>query len=188
MPQESGQDSEFETLSALLQRSCPGCGANNPLRATECKECGGVISQKESDKESLSFLHAEGIDSDPASHTNSHKLKRLTLALEGVKVGEFGVDVYHAVVEQVLREAQAVQEVLRMQALQQVESKLSTHAVDILRDTVDHVDAFCQACVRMLEYDGTNDLGVAEAGLDMAEGAVEDMEETQAEAAELRKK
>lgn len=180
--------SEFDTLSALLQSSCPACSARNSLRATVCSDCGATISQQESDKRSLSFLHAEGLDSDPASYTNSHKLKRLTLALAGVKAGEFGVKVYHAVVEQVLRESQAVQEILKMQAFKMIESKLESSAVDILRDTVDHVDAFCQACLRMLDYDGDNDIAIAEDGLDMAEGAISDMEETQQEAAQAQQK
>lgn len=187
MTPESELDSEFESLSSLLQSTCPKCGARNALRATSCQECGEEISQEESDRESLSFLHAEGIDSDPAANTTSHKLKRLKLALIGFRDGEFSIAVYHAVVEQVLREAVALQQVLEMQTLRDAEKHIPSEIVDVLRDTKDHVDAFCQACQRMLSYDGQNDRRLAEDGLSMAEASVADMEETQKELESLQR-
>lgn len=187
MSNESNLDSEFESLSSLLQSTCPSCGARNALRATSCQECGAEITQKESERESLSFLHAEGLDSDPAANTTSHKLKRLKLALAGYKDNEFSIPVYHAVVEQVLREAIAIQQVLEMQTLREVERRVSSEIVDVMRDTKDHVDAFCQGCRRMLGYDGQNDVSLAEEGLAMAEAAVSDMEETQKELENLKR-
>lgn len=181
MSNESDLDSEFESLSALLQSTCSACGAKNALRAGSCQDCGAEIKQKESDRESLSFLHAEGLDSDPIAGTTSHKLKRLKLALTGYKDNEFSIPVYRAVVEQVLREGIAIQQVLEMQTLREVEKRVPEEIVDVMRDTKDHVDAFCQGCRRMLLYDGQNDVSQAEEGLAMAEAAVLDMEETQRE-------
>lgn len=187
MTPESDLDSDFESLSFLLQVACPACGARNALRATTCQECGKEIKQKESEHESLSFLHAEGLDADPAANTNSHKLKRLKLALAGFKAGEFSIPIYHAVVEQVLREAMAIQEILAYQGLKDVEAKIAGDIPDVMQDIRDHVDAFCQACQRMLRYDGQNEVSLAEEGLTMAEAAVRDMEETEAEIKEIKR-
>lgn len=185
MSTESQKDSEFDSLSVLMSTTCEACGARNALRASKCEECGAAIKQKEGEEKSLSFLHAEGLDRVPTAMSSSHKLRRLQLALAGIRRKEISLELYHAVVEQVLRESQAMQEILEMQVLQQAEAKLDAQAIDILGDAADHVDAFCQACERMLRYDGTNNLQEAEDGFSLAHSTIIHMEETQREAKNL---
>ncbi len=119
--------------------------------------------------------------------SGSHKLRRLQLALAGIRVKEISLELYHAVVEQVLKESQAMQELLEMQALQQIEAKLEAQAMDIMGDAADHIDAFCQACDRMLRYDGTNNIQLADEGFALAQSTILHMEETQREAKQLER-
>ncbi len=185
MAEAFGEDTCFDQLSELLQVVCQDCGQQNSLRALSCQACQTPLQQRESERESLSFLHAEGLDSAKAAFTSSHKLKRLSLALEGVRLGDLSLAEYRAVVGQVALETQAMQEIMALQALQDLESRLPPEAVDVMRETSDNINAFAQACQRMLSYDGSDSL-TAEEGLSMAESAVEDMEATEREAAELQ--
>lgn len=182
---ESDEDSYFQTLAQALQLSCSQCGEQNSLRAVKCQACGAPVQQKESDPKSLSFLHAEGISASPQSTSSSHKLRRLQLALEGVRTGEVDLDLYHAVVGQVLAETEALREVINLQALRSLEHKFSAEAIDVMRETSDNIDAFFQACERMLAYDGSN-IQLADEGLALAEATLVDMQATQQEAAELQ--
>ena len=54
----------------------------------------------------------------------------------------------------------------------------------MLREASDNIDSFFNACQRMMAYDGSS-LSTAEDGYTMAEAALEDMQATQQEAAEL---
>lgn len=180
----SETDAEFETLSSVLQLTCPGCGARNSLRASECADCGAAIKQKEEDPESLSYLHAEGLEGMIGAQATSHKLRRLQLALEGVRGGTLSLGDYHEVVGQVLAETSAMREVINLQALRSLESSFSPEAVDVLKEASDNIDSFFNACQRMMAYDGSG-LSTAEEGYSMAESALEDMQATQQEAAEL---
>lgn len=182
---ESVEDSCFKQLSEILQVSCSQCGQQNSLRTLKCVACQAPIEQKESERESLSFLHAEGLDAAAAAHTSSHKLKRLRLALEAVKKGEVSLEVYREVVGQVYLETQAMQEILALQGLQDLESTLPAEAIDVMRETSDNIDAFAQACQRMLSFDGSN-FPVADDGLSLAESTILEMEATAREAAELQ--
>jgi hypothetical protein len=181
---ETQDDEHFETLSTILQLTCSDCGEKNSLRATVCSACGASISQKESDPESLSFLHAEGLDGATAAKATSHKIKRLRLALEGIREGQISLGDYREVVGQVLAETNALQEIINLQALRSLEAKFPPEAVDVLRETSDNIDSFAQAVERMMVYDGSN-IMIADEGLVMAEAALEDMIATQQEAAEL---
>ncbi|MCA9775794.1 MAG: hypothetical protein KC800_03725 [Candidatus Eremiobacteraeota bacterium] len=177
-------DAEFETLSSVLQLTCPACGERNSLRASKCGSCGVAVEQKEEDPESLSYLHAEGLEGLVRAHATSHKLRRLQLALEGVRGGTLSASDYHQVVGQVLAETSAMREVINLQALRSLESKFSPEAVDVLREASDNIDSFFNACQRMMAYDGS-DISPAEEGYSMAESALEDMQATQQEAADL---
>ena len=180
----SQPDADFETLSSLLQLTCAKCGEGNSLRATECRRCGARLEQHQQDPESLSYLHAEGLEGLIRAHATSHKLKRLQLALAGVREGTLSLADYKQVVGQVLAETSAMREIINLQALRSLESKFPPEAVDVLRETSDNIDAFFRACERMGAFDGT-DFAAAEDGYTMAEAALEDMEATQREAAEL---
>lgn len=186
MTDESNGDSHFETISEVLQTTCAKCGQKNSLRALRCKGCEQYLEQEEDDRESLSFLHSEGIDSSPKSGSASHKLKRLTLALQGVRNGELSYEDYRMVVGQVLSETRAMQEILEIQVLKQVEQEIPDEAADVMREMHENVNDFARACERMMLFDGSN-IMLADEGLSMAESAIADMEATQKEAAELQK-
>ena len=177
-------DAEFETLSSILQLTCTACGERNSLRASECSSCGAAIKQKEDDPQSLSILHAEGLEGLIQAQATSHKLRRLQLALQGVRDGTLSSADYHEVVGQVLAETATMREVINLQALRSLESKFPPEAVDVLREASDNIDSFFNACRRMMAYDGS-DISPAEVGYSMAESALEDMQATQQEAADL---
>ncbi len=176
-------DNNGASLS-VLQVNCPGCGVENGIAALSCAACGATLRKQESDPQSLSYLHAEGLENAPGAVAGSHKLKRLRMALEGFRSGELEMEHYREVVGRVFVETRAMQDVLRMQALKQAEQDIPVEAVDVLRETADNIDAFAQGCQRMLSFGG--DLTLAEEGLRMAEDAVAEMEATQREAAELQ--
>lgn len=180
----SETDEEFDTLSSLLQLTCDRCGEQNSLRATECSSCGARVKQNEDDPKALSILHKEGLEGLVQAAATSHKVRRLQLALEGIRDGSLSLVDYQEVVGQVLAETSAMREVINLQALRSLESKFPPEAVDVLREASDNIDAFYLACERMLRYDG-GEISVAEEGYAMAEAALEDMKATQEEAAEL---
>lgn len=180
----SEPDIEFETLSSLLQLTCEACGERNSLRASKCDACGAAIRQRESDPRSLSYLHAEGLEGMVQAQATSHKLRRLQLALAGVRDGSLSLGEYHEVVGQVLAETSTMREVINLQALRSLESKFPPEAVDVLREASDNIDAFFLACQRMMSYQG-GDPSPAESGYRMAEAALDDMQATQREAADL---
>lgn len=186
MTNESNPDSHFETISEVLQTTCSHCGEKNSLRALKCAGCEKYLVQEEDDRESLSFLHSEGMESAPESGKGSHKLKRLKLALQGLRAGELAKEDYRQVVAQVLSETRAMQELLEMQALKQVEEEIPDEAADVMREMTENVNSFAQACERMMLYDGSN-IMVADEGYSMAESTISDMEATQKEASELQK-
>lgn len=177
-------DNNNGSAFSVLQVQCPKCGEENGISALSCVACGATLRQEESDPESLSFLHSEGLDNAPNAVSGSHKLKRLRLALEGFRSGDLEMEHYREVVGRVYVETRAMQDILKMRALREAEKDIPVEAVDVLRETADNIDAFAQGCQRMLNFGG--DLQIAEEGLRMAESAVEEMEATQKEAAELQ--
>jgi hypothetical protein len=181
---ETEEDAPFELLSSVLQLTCSKCGERNSLRATKCSACSAPIQQKKDDPKALSILHAEGLEGLVRAHSTSHKIRRLQLALDGIRDGTLELSEYHEVVSQVLAETSAMREIINLQALRSIESKFPPEAVDVLRETSDNIDAFLQAVERMMKYDGSN-IATANEGLTMAEAALEDMKATQEEAAEL---
>lgn len=178
------EDVQLEELSSALQLTCSKCGEKNSLRATECRACSAPIQQKKADPKALSILHAEGLEGLVRAHSTSHKVKRLQLAVQGIREGTLALSEYHEVVGQVLAETSALREIINLQALRSLESKFPPEAVDVLRETSDNIDAFFLAVERMMNYDGSN-LATVEEGLTMAESALDDMQATQQEAAEL---
>jgi hypothetical protein len=175
------EGSILEMLQNALRTTCQSCGEANVSNARQCVACGARLHEVDEELRSVSLIQSDGVLSSalrdglvkvPLRQSRSLLLLRETL--QHMKCC-LSFERYGENVNQVLLEAQKVREALGSDVLGGDVQKLSTMSPaygDIFVQIRRAVDQYCCGLLRMLEYDGGDDVTPATEGYVAVEEAL----------------
>ncbi|MCA9796158.1 MAG: hypothetical protein KC910_30330 [Candidatus Eremiobacteraeota bacterium] len=173
-----------DVLSQALNVTCPSCGQVTSIREASCPGCGQTLRTAESDEESVSYVHREGLEEKAAHGAGSKQLKILHEAYQGLRSGQLDLEGYRARVGAVLEETLAKRDVMNIDSLKEFEAQLPPEAAEMMRETARLIDDFAAGLYAMLDCDG-QDFSPAERGLREIEAVLTDMSLAHQDADEL---
>ncbi|MCD4784169.1 MAG: hypothetical protein K8T10_10150 [Candidatus Eremiobacteraeota bacterium] len=179
---------ELTALQGLMNaigKKCPECSEVNPSGVLECEFCGAALEEEREEEPSISLLQEVGVGSgaeevesgfEKVPLEESENLLLLQDTVDALKTGEVTYQDYKKYVSMVLNTAKNGVEIFQTDMVKKQLSTMSDEIRVIAEDTALYYREFYDGCLRMMEYNGDNDISPATEGLGMVETALRNMD------------
>ena len=185
MPQE---EEPWEILSNFAYAVCPACDTDNERDAGVCVKCGQIL-EREQDDAPVSVLSLDGgrniVRHVYVAFEDRGNVKKLILAVEGVRAGTLSHSEYKKLVSEVHHVAKIG---VALAAAPVVKKRLAEQRDDVQDVGIRIGEQFAgmlRGTTRMLEYLDTLEVQDAEEGWAIAQKAMRELEDLQNEAYSL---